>query len=292
MTDGQSILKTSLLDLLYELRDRDMPLILGGGYGLYLKQVYLQEGPEVSTLIDQELWPAPRGTEDLDILLKTEVVVDAERMRPVREALNRLGYTAVENARYMQFARFLGRGRKVKIDFLTGPLGPFADDPRLRTDERRIRPRTSVQLHAHRTDEALGFQENLMEITVQGVLSSGQRYESVVYVPPAFTLLLMKLHAFRDRCNDPEKELARHHALDVYRIIAMMTEPDFEQTRQLILEHRGKPAVLEAARIIGEHFASSESLGSLRLKEHTLWKETLDMPKFLSAMVDLFHSVE
>jgi len=95
MSDGQSILKTSLLDLLHELRDEDIPLILGGGYGLYLKQVRLQNTLNTPTLIEAELWPAPRATEDLDILLRTEVVIDASRMGPIRAALDRLNYTAV-----------------------------------------------------------------------------------------------------------------------------------------------------------------------------------------------------
>jgi hypothetical protein len=55
MTDGQSILKTSLLDLLNELRDQPMPLILAGGYGLYLKQVHLQETLSSPTLIPGDL---------------------------------------------------------------------------------------------------------------------------------------------------------------------------------------------------------------------------------------------
>lgn len=56
MNDSPSILKTSLLDLLYELRSRDVPLILGGGYGLYLRQVQLQEAQASSTLILCRSW--------------------------------------------------------------------------------------------------------------------------------------------------------------------------------------------------------------------------------------------
>jgi hypothetical protein len=193
MTDGQPILKTSLLDLLHELRGQEMPLILGGGYGLYLKQIHLQEMLSSATLIPGELWPAPRATEDLDILLKTEIVVDANRMRTIRAALDELRYVVIDAARYMQFVKPLGGGMSVKVDLLTGPLGLFADDPRVKVDDRRVRPRESVQLHAHRMDEAVGFQESTLAIPVRGTLSSGQAYEAVVHVPQAFTLLLMKL---------------------------------------------------------------------------------------------------
>jgi hypothetical protein len=290
MGDGQSILKTCLLDLLYELRDQDMPVILGGGYGLYLKQVFLQDTLTSRTLIPGELWPAPRATEDLDILLKTEVVVDAQRMRPIRAALDRLGYVAVQGAEYMQFAKPVGAGRVVKVDLLTGPLGPLQNDPRVRVDDRRVRPRESVQLHAHRTDEAVGFQEDTLAIPVLGVLTNGEDYEAAVHVPQAFTLLLMKLHAFRDRCTDGEKDMARHHALDLYRITAMMTEDEFGRTRQRVAEHQGEPVLVEAKRILLENFASSESLGSLRLREHPLWGGDMALAEFLAALRDLFHA--
>jgi len=62
-----------------------------------------------------------------------------------------------------------------------------------------------------------------MRITVDGSLSSGEPYEAVIYVPSTFTLLLMKLHAFRDRCQEEEKDLARHHALDIYEAQGIAT---------------------------------------------------------------------
>jgi len=287
MSDGQSILKTSLLDLLYELCDEDAPLILGGGYGLYLKQVHLQNTLDTLTLIEGELWPPPRATEDLDILLRTEVVIDASRMGPIRAALDRLNFAAVPGAEYMQFVKQLGGGRFVKVDLLTGPLGPLANDPRVKIDDRRVRPRQGVKLHAHRTDEALGFQDNTMAIPVDGSLSSGELYETAVLVPSAFTLLLMKLYAFRDRCQDEEKDLARHHALDIYRIVAMMTEQEFEETRRQIAEQQDHPVLTEAARVVAEHFDSAESVGSLRLRSHLLWDEGMAMQAFLATLHDL-----
>lgn len=289
MTGGQNTLQVSLLELMRELRDQHIPLILGGGYGLYLKQVHQQES-SLPTLITGELWPAPRATEDLDILLTTEVVVDATRMRPIRQALDRLGYAPIPGAEYMQFARPISRGQAVKIDLLTGPLGEMADDPRIRIDERRVRPRQSVQLHAHRTDEALGFQDDLLELTLDGVLPDGQLCRATVYVPQPFTLLLMKLCALRDRCTDPTKDLARHHALDLYRIIAMLTEVEFETTRRKVVESSDHPVVNEARRIVAQYFSTSESLGSLRLREHSLWRADMAIDRFLLALRDIFRT--
>ena len=288
MSDSQSILKTSLLDLLFELRNENIPLILGGGYGLYLKQVHLQNTLETPTLIAGELWPVPRATEDLDILLRTEIVLNANRMGPIRAALDRLGYTAVPGAEYMQFVKQFGDGRFVKVDLLTGPLGSMANDPRVKIDERRVRPRQSVKLHAHRTDEALGFQDDTTAIPIEGTLSSGETYHAIIHVLSAFTLLLMKLYAFRDRRHDEEKDLARHHALDIYRILAMMTEKEFEQTDRRIAEQKDHPVIIETGRIVTEYFKSPESLGSLRLRSHVLWDNDMALGEFLSALHDFF----
>lgn len=45
-------LQTALLDLLYELRDTGEKLIVGGGYGIYLKMDHLSVP-----------WPAPSALE-------------------------------------------------------------------------------------------------------------------------------------------------------------------------------------------------------------------------------------
>jgi hypothetical protein len=42
----------------------------------------------------------------------------------------------------------------------------------------------------------------------------------------------MKLHAFGDRMDDADAYLGRHHALDIYRIVAMLTEGDYTLVRQ------------------------------------------------------------
>jgi len=282
-----SILKTSLLDLLHELEGKDVPIILGGGYGLYLKQLYLQES-NLNTLIDGTLWPRPRATQDLDILVKTEVIANTGRLSSIRIALDKLGYMPVRGAEYMQFMKQLGNNRLVKIDFLTGPLDSFEDDPRMRVDGRRVRPRDSVKLHAHRTDEAIAFQEETLELTIKGVLSKGDPYVGAVYIPQPFTYLLMKLFAFRDRKSDPEKGFARHHALDLYRIVAMLTREEYDQVLRLVQNYGENHAVVVAKQIIKQDFKSTESLGALRLREHDLFILGMDLQQFLATLSDLF----
>jgi hypothetical protein len=51
-------LRTCLLDLLYELRDQDAPLTIGGGFGLFLKRQHHTERRD-RTLFGE--LPEPRG---------------------------------------------------------------------------------------------------------------------------------------------------------------------------------------------------------------------------------------
>ena len=50
------VLKTTLRDLVHELRDTEVDLLLGGGYGLFLKQESLFRQSE-TTLFPPETWP-------------------------------------------------------------------------------------------------------------------------------------------------------------------------------------------------------------------------------------------
>lgn len=146
-------LKTALADLLFELRSSNVQLMLGGGYGLFLKQESLTHSGN-RTLLSTDKWPQPRATNDLDFLLRPEIVTSSDTMATIRGALDRTGFEAVESAKYYQFQKHLGTGCEVKIDFLAGPLGKFNDPKRVSIDSRRVKPKPSVKLHAHSADES------------------------------------------------------------------------------------------------------------------------------------------
>ena len=61
---------STLIDLVQAIDLPDFKLILGGGFGLCLKQLHLQRNPGVPTLFPGDLWPYPRATEDLDLFLR------------------------------------------------------------------------------------------------------------------------------------------------------------------------------------------------------------------------------
>lgn len=282
-------LTTCLLDLAGRLRGVVEPLVVGGGFGLYIKQRDLEARRVTDTLISGDLWPPARATEDIDLLLGTELVVNAEAMTAVRHALDSLGFEPV--VRFTQFRKETPLGT-LKIDFLTGPIEPPELQSQLKFKPPRVRPRGAGGLHAHFSPEALAVTEDARAIHLSGNLSSGAAATAGVCVPGPFAYLLMKLHAFQDRMDDLEKQLAQHHALDLYRIVAMLTRREFDRVQSLVRDFADEAVVRNARAIVLDFFASAECLGVLRLltyvNVHLAGRLTPDAEAFSSALVDLF----
>jgi hypothetical protein len=285
-------LRPVLLDFLYELREKDIPLLIGGGYGLFLKQEHLARSSYTRTLLPPKEWPQARATNDIDLLLRPEILLAPEHMAILRETLDRLAFEPVAGAEYYQFEKPLGPGRSVRFDFLTGPSSQFAHRQDLQIDSSRVRPRESVGLHAHPLEEAIAYEKDATRVAVTGLRSNGDLYVAEILVPQAFTYMLMKLFAFRDRKDDPDKDMARHHALDLYRVAAMMTEVEYEVVRRLATENREASVVREASRIVADFFSSSTALGVLRIREHPLYSDDMDIEEVLRLLAELFPRAE
>lgn len=279
-------LEKSLSELLFKLDSTTCPIILGGGYGLYLRRTLL-ERERTRTLLEH--WPEARSTNDLDLFLRPELLCDSTRLSSLKSALDELGYTPVEGAEHYQFRKddpdgFITRG--IKIDLLTGPRSSF-DGTDLRVDERRVRPNPSVKVHAHPTDEAITLDEHLQEVKFQ----IGEDEESVnksVYLPHPFTYCLMKLFAFRDQVAVQHKGFGSHHALDVYSIIAMMTESEWKQAKEMAKANADSEIGLEARRIVLEMFDSPTSQGLLVMRANPYCSDDLQLPEFIELICELF----
>ena len=133
-----------LLDQLRQFADtlaeKNISLIIGGGYGLLLKAKHIQRTGARTRL---EQIPIARSTGDIDVFLTTEVIIDKNKMTAIRQALDELGYSPVPGAEYYQFYReveIAGVPRNLKFDFLAAPItGEQAK--KVKADVRRIRPR-------------------------------------------------------------------------------------------------------------------------------------------------------
>ncbi len=166
-------LQTSLLDLLYEIKGTDIKLIIGGGFGLYLKINHVQRQGTRTLLRD---WPEPRSTNDLDLFLRPALLIEPSKLNPLVKAIARLGYKVVPGAEKYQFVKPGPEGSEavsIKIDILTGPQTCFKDT-RVKVDARRARPNPSVGIHAHPVDEVPSLEEGLFAVQLERRLEAGR----------------------------------------------------------------------------------------------------------------------
>ena len=280
-------LVTTLLDLAYNLRETRVPLTVGGGFGLYLRQEHLGQLGE-RTLLEQ--LPEPRATNDIDIFLRVDVLASLATMQQFAQALDSLGFEVVEKAKYFQWQRRLVIAdveQEVKVDLLVGPLGEHQGQ--LKIDKfPRVRPRGTLLLHAYCTEEAIAIDQESEKLSVRGFRSDGIEYATDVFIPRPFTYLMMKLYAFDDRKGDQRKDEGRHHAMDLYRIVAMMTEPEYQRTLALGQKYADDSRVARARTIAASSFGTLTSLGALRFREHRLYRDDLQTAEFLSILQEVF----
>ena len=280
-------LQTALLDLLQKVHDSEVRLIAGGGFGIYLKTDYVRHS-KMRTLLTE--WPEPRSTNDLDLFLRPDLLIESSKLKPLVGAITDLGYQVVPGAEKYQFVKPGPGGTDVgglKIDILTGPQSRF-HGTRVKADARRARPKPSIGIHAHPVDGALTLEEGLRPIVLTGTLSSGEAWESEILLPHPYTFSMMKLFAFRDRLDDPNKEFGRYHALDLYTILATTTEEEWEYALQLSKQYKNAPSTKEAGKLVAEYFSSPEQKGIIRLMESPYYRPDLQNEDFMSSLQEMF----
>ena len=281
-----SDLRGALLELLREVQGSEVRLIVGGGFGIFLKTEQVRKMGR-RTLLSE--WPEQHSTNDLDLFLRPELLIHPEKLQPLAAAVTKLAYTPVPGAEKYQFIRPVAgmETAVVKLDLLTGPERCFAGT-KAKVDGRRVRPRPSVDLHAHPVNEAPTLEEGLTPVTLAGRLPSGDDWLGEVYLPHPFTYLMMKLFAFRDRRDDPDKDFGRYHALDLYTILATTTETEWREAIGFRARFREEPTVIEAGRLVADDFSAADRMGILRLKETPYSRPELQFHDFMSALAELF----
>jgi hypothetical protein len=225
---------TTVMDLNAALGGR-ADLLLGGGLGLYLKQEHLR-ATGARTLLSLDRLPPARATQDVDLFLRAEVIASKEEVTRYRAALDKLGFVVVPGSQWLKFTRSIG-GTDVLLDVMVGPLGEHANTVRLK--DSRARPTGlggKSGLHAFATEEALGIERGPLRIPLTAADSDGNNATCDVLIPRAFPYALMKLGALRDRVNDESKQEGRHHAMDLYRIVGLLTEEEID-----VSERSSKP---------------------------------------------------
>jgi hypothetical protein len=276
-------LYNTFLDLHNKLGKKGLNIILGGGYGLYLKQLVLMSESSVPTLLPVESWPRPRSTSDLDLFFPLKLLISLEEMQAVRATIDEMQFEPITGSEYWSF---LLPENQVKIDLLTGSIEEAAKN-KLKSDSRRARPKGDLQLHAHPVPEALGLSEYLEQIPLAGNLPDGKQYSVLVNIPSPFTYLMMKVTTFGDQLGNVDKDQGRHHALDVYRIIAMISENQLEQTKQQFQKYSASKYVTRVKELSKEYLGEPGATGILRMKEHAFFGENMQVDSFIEILREL-----
>jgi hypothetical protein len=99
---------------------------------------------------------------------------------------------------------------------------------------------------------------------------------------------MMKLHAFDDRKDDAAKELGRHHALDLFTLVGIMTEPEYEDSVRMGRELASAGPVDRSRRIVSESFSPPTAVGLLRLREHKLFRPDFAVAEFMEVLAEIF----
>jgi hypothetical protein len=124
-------------------------------------------------------------------------------------------------------------------------------------------------------------------VSVKGQRSDGNHYEAMAFVPHAFPYVLMKLCAFDDRKNDQRRDVGRHHVLDLYTIVGLMTEAEYDRARELGRKLALDGSVRRAGAIVRDHFATLNSIGLLRLREHALYTSDFAIDDFIAVLNEI-----
>lgn len=242
-------------------------LILGGGLGLYLKQEHLAASG-VRTRLHFDRLPISRTTQDIDLFLRAEVIANRSSVERYRRVLDALGFKVVRGSEWLKFARQVG-GTEVLLDLMVGPLGEHESKVRLK--DSRVRPATlsgKDGFHAFLAEEAIGIEVNPLRLTLPHAVTQASAPSCSVLIPLAFPYALMKLGALRDRINDPDKQEGRHHAMDLYRIVGLLTEEEERASVELARGFAGHPMVAEGMKTVDSLLAPKDGIGRLRLLEY------------------------
>ena len=99
---------------------------------------------------------------------------------------------------------------------------------------------------------------------------------------------MMKLFAFRDRLDDPNKEYGRYHALDMYTILSTTTEKEWDKALDLQNQYKDDRYLQKAGDLVSRYFSALDGLGMIRLRESHYYRSDLQLVDFMSALNELF----
>lgn len=261
--DVTGIMGETLTKLATKFDDQDLTLIVGGGYGLQLRTRWVREN-NLSTRFERI--PRARTSNDIDVFLHIEILTSAEKNETIRTIMDQMNYVPRPEARNFQFVHQdeveEDLGRRSKIDLLAENPEKYDD---VKIDPPKVRSKdASDTIHGRFVEEAINIDEGSSRIPI-----SYEDMESIIHLPHPIHYGILKLFATRDHLENPDSdaEVQQYHAFDLFMILGLMTEEDWNSKSDLLATLDGTKQLDETRTIIENYFSSESNRGTFALKE-------------------------
>lgn len=217
------------------------PLICGG-LGVYLSLCKRQN--EARKML--------RATRDIDLMLTEQDISEEARRNAIANIITgELKYEVREGCEHFRFQK----ENNQQLDILTPPISGI----KVQGNRSRL---VKSKLHGHIASEACFIEEDLRTISSSEILPGDLAGSFEILLPSPTNLLILKLFAFDDRNDKGDTEHAQTHALDVYLIIAMLTQrTDYLEGQNFLSRHRDSEIIQRAQSIVDSKFSSVDKLG-------------------------------
>jgi hypothetical protein len=240
-------------------------ILVAGGYGLFLKQLWLSNSAVLPTVVPIPNWldATPRVTKDVDLVLGLDLIKAASHQKSVVSALTHNGFEASDRAHEQRwkFLKRLQGDQLIVVEMHAQRPDPDLDGITVTGKRVKHKPSLGEQgVHGRTNPEAVGSGLHPFQFSLDGVN---------LVVPNPVTWSVMKLTATRDRwvssqdlaSGEDSREFNRlqaaKHAQDVYRIIAMMTMEERDRASEVIELLNGTDAFNTAKQFWQNNFADN-----------------------------------
>ena len=265
MNTHSSGMNQSLREIWPLLQNLDPHVQMIGGYGLYLKQTWLRDSLGlVVHFLPMSRWTGeniPRTTKDMDVGVSPSLIASPDKQEELQAALQSAGFEYVESKKQWGLSKQGKEGEIIELEF-HAPLPAPEWKARLRTDNRRVKPRPSLHygIHGRTNPELIGLEHPFF------FESEGLR----LAIPNVLSAAMMKLSAFKARWDssqaDPiEKSAdrieAQKHARDIFRIVAMETEKEMRELPNLLRQMERESLYRNCRSLVEEFFSAPGQTG-------------------------------
>lgn len=274
-------------------------IILSGGFGLRLKQYYLnrrkaEAGGQQITLMSE--LPEARATLDLDLFLNVNIWVEIEKAHALSKALkDTLNYETITHSWQFRKPMMGGQNRFAKLDMLSRQ--PLPEEPVKVKDKdpKQVGREMGTGIAGRLTPEAFAIDD--LPLSLEFV-SDGQKYS--ILVPHPYSWLNMKVRAAYDWIReqqgliDPKlttegDHIRLKHVYDVYVLIAMLTQAERAEAAALAAKYTDHEEALktreQAVKLYGsvdaegiqaiEAYSRRNSGTALAIDHELFWDEGL-----------------